>query len=156
MRFFNFSTFFQDIFKEWSWNFTWIFDKERCSKSMKTVFVASIFRHKLCMIYAFFYFGPRFIRVTLRFHGVILIIINMLCCYFQMVSGHKEKGEYTYVVKVISFAKNFFKKNFSNFLGGYTTLLGWGTWFLFQLLESIVHLKKTFSQLTIISINWVL
>ena len=59
------------------------------------------------------------------------------------------------MVKVVSFPKICFQ-NFFNFLGGYTTLLGWGTWFLFQLLESIVHLKKTFSQLTIISINWVL
>ena len=52
----TFSTFAQKIFKGWGWNFTRSFGKVMRSKSMKMVFVARMIRHKLCMIYAFFYF----------------------------------------------------------------------------------------------------
>ena len=43
-------------FEGWGWNFTWSFGKEMCSKSIKMVLVASVIRHKLCMIFAFFDF----------------------------------------------------------------------------------------------------
>ena len=56
MRFCTFSAFAQKIFKGWVWNLTWSFGKVICSKSMKMMFMASIIRYKLCMIYAFLYF----------------------------------------------------------------------------------------------------
>ena len=52
----TFSTFAQKILEGWGWNFTWSIGKVMPSKSMKMVFVASIIYHRLCMIYAFFYF----------------------------------------------------------------------------------------------------
>ena len=50
----TFYTFAQKFFKGWDWNFTWSLGKIMHSKSMKMVFVASIIRHKLCMIFTFF------------------------------------------------------------------------------------------------------
>ena len=52
----TFSTFAQKIFKGWGCNFTWSFGKVMRFKALKTVFVARIIRHKLCIIYAFFDF----------------------------------------------------------------------------------------------------
>ena len=52
----TFSTFAQKILKGWGWNFIWSFRKLMSSKSIMMVFMASIIRHKLCMIYALFYF----------------------------------------------------------------------------------------------------
>ena len=54
--FYTFSTFAQKIFREWGCNFTWSFGKVIHSKSVKMVFVTSIIRHKLWIIYAFFDF----------------------------------------------------------------------------------------------------
>ena len=52
----TFSTFVQKIFKGWGWNFTRSFGKVIRSKSMKMVFVTSIIRNELCIIYAFFHY----------------------------------------------------------------------------------------------------
>ena len=51
--FYTFSTFAQKIFRIWGCNFTWSFGKVICSKSVKMMFVTSIIRHKLWIIYAF-------------------------------------------------------------------------------------------------------
>ena len=56
MPFCTFFTFAQKIFKERGLNFTWCFLKVICTKSMKIVFVASMIRNRLCMIYVFFYY----------------------------------------------------------------------------------------------------
>ena len=52
----TFSTFTQKIFEWCGWNFTWSICEIMSSKSMEIVFVANIIRHRLCMIYAFFYY----------------------------------------------------------------------------------------------------
>ena len=51
----TFSTFAQRICKGWGWNFKWSFRKVMRTESMKMVFVANISRHKLYIIYVFFY-----------------------------------------------------------------------------------------------------
>ena len=44
------------IFTERGLNFTWSFFKVICTQSMNIVFVSSIIRNKLCIIYVFFYY----------------------------------------------------------------------------------------------------
>ena len=56
MHFLNFFYLCSKTLKESGWNFTWSFGKIMRSKSMKMVFVASIIRYKLCMMYAFLWF----------------------------------------------------------------------------------------------------